>query len=72
MQGLEIKWIRQADNKIEHLFLSFQSQDDRDKLYENLLKQSMVSLETVPQNQITMKWQNGYISNYDYILYVNR
>lgn len=72
MQGLEIKWVRQADNKIEHLFLSFQSQDGRDKLYENLFKQSMVSLETIPQNQITMRWQNGYISNYDYILYVNR
>ncbi|XP_025263556.1 protein FAN isoform X2 [Camponotus floridanus] len=69
--GLEIKWVRQVDNKIEHLFLSFQSQDDRDKLYENLFKQSMVSLETIPQNQITMRWQNGYISNYDYILYVN-
>ncbi|XP_072766799.1 protein FAN isoform X2 [Anoplolepis gracilipes] len=69
--GLEIKWMRQVDNKIEHLFLSFQNQDDRDQLYENLLKQSMVSLETVPQNQMTMRWQNGYISNYDYILYVN-
>lgn len=69
--GLEIKWTRQADNKFEHLFLSFQNQDGRDKLYENLLKQSMVSLETVPQNQMKMRWQNGYISNYDYILYVN-
>lgn len=69
--GLEIKWMRQADNKIEHLFLSFQNQEGRDALYENLLKQSAVSLETVPQNQMTMRWQNGYLSNYDYILYVN-
>ncbi|KAL6433650.1 hypothetical protein ACFW04_005736 [Cataglyphis niger] len=69
--GLEIKWIRQTDSKFEHLFLSFQNQDNRDDLYESLLKQSMVSLETVPQNQMTMRWQNGYISNYDYILYVN-
>lgn len=64
--------MRQTDSKIEHLFVSFQNQDDRDKLYENLLKQSAVSLETVPQNQMTMRWQNGYLSNYDYILYVNR
>ncbi|KAG5324079.1 FAN protein, partial [Pseudoatta argentina] len=69
--GLEIKWIRQTDSKIKHLFLSFQKQDGRDKLYENLLKQSAVSLETVPQNQMTMRWQNGSLSNYDYILYVN-
>ncbi|KYQ57115.1 Protein FAN, partial [Trachymyrmex zeteki] len=69
--GLEIKWIRQTDSKIKHLFLSFQNQDGRDKLYENLLKQSTVSLETVPQNQMTMRWQNGSLSNYDYILYVN-
>ncbi|KAG5342883.1 FAN protein, partial [Acromyrmex heyeri] len=69
--GLEIKWIRQTDSKIKHLFLSFQNQDGRDKLYENLLKQSAVSLETVPQNQMTMRWQNGSLSNYDYILYVN-
>ena len=72
LQGLEIKWIRQTDNKIKHLFLSFQNQDGRDKLYENLLKQSAISLETVPQNQMTMRWQNGSLSNYDYILYINR
>ncbi|XP_067203387.1 protein FAN isoform X2 [Linepithema humile] len=69
--GLEIKWTRQMDNKVEHFFLSFQNQDDRDKLYENLLQQSVVSLEVIPQNQMTMRWQNGYLSNYDYILYVN-
>lgn len=72
LQGLEIKWIRQTDSKIKHLFLSFQNQDGRDKLYENLLKQSAISLETVPQNQMTMRWQNGSLSNYDYILYINR
>jgi len=64
--------MRQVDNKIEHLFLSFQNQEDRNTLYENLLKQSTVFLETVPQNQMTMRWQNGYLSNYDYILYINR
>lgn len=57
---------------MEHLFLSLQNQDDREKLHEHLLKQSAVSLETIPQNQMTMRWQNGYLSNYDYILYINR
>lgn len=71
-QGLEIKWIRQVGGKIEYLFLSFQTQDKRDKLYEDLLKQSVVSLETVPQNQMLLRWRNGYLSNYDYILYINR
>ncbi|XP_032667733.1 protein FAN-like isoform X2 [Odontomachus brunneus] len=69
--GLEIKWIRQVGGKIEYLFLSFQSQEKRDRLYEDLLKQSAVSLETVPQNQMLLRWRNGYLSNYDYILYIN-
>lgn len=72
LQGLEIKWIRQAGGKSEYLFLSFQNQDKRDKLYEDLLKQSAVSLDTVPQNQMLLRWRNGYLSNYDYILYINR
>lgn len=61
-----------ADGKPEYLFLSLSNQEDRDNLYSNLLKQSQLSLETIPQNQMTMQWQNGIISNYDYLLYINR
>ncbi|XP_015181599.1 PREDICTED: protein FAN-like isoform X1 [Polistes dominula] len=69
--GLEIKWQKQADSKIEYLYLSLNNQNDRDELYKKLLDQSAVSLETVPQNQMTMRWQNGSLSNYDYLLYIN-
>lgn len=69
--GLEIKWTKVADGKPEYLFLSLSNQEDRDNLYSNLLKQSQLSLETIPQNQMTMQWQNGIISNYDYLLYIN-
>lgn len=69
--GLEIKWLRQPENKLEHLFISLKSQNDRDELYTNLLNQPTVSLERVPQDQMTMRWQNGSLSNYDYLLYIN-
>lgn len=71
-QGLEIKWTKVAEGKSEYLFLSLSNQEDRDNLYCNLLKQSQVNLETIPQNQMTMQWQNGAISNFDYLLYINR
>ncbi|XP_012243808.1 protein FAN [Bombus impatiens] len=69
--GLEIKWLRQPENKVEHLFISLKTQNDRDELYTNLLNQPTVSLERVPQDQMTMRWQNGSLSNYDYLLYIN-
>lgn len=71
-QGLEIKWQKQPDGKTEYLFLSLNNQGDRDELHRKLLDQSAVSLQTVPQNQMTMRWQNGSLSNYDYLLYINR
>nr|XP_012149911.1 PREDICTED: protein FAN isoform X2 [Megachile rotundata] len=69
--GLEIKWLKQPENKVEHLFISLKSPNDRDVLYTSLLNQSAVSLERVPQDQMTMRWQNGSLSNYDYLLYIN-
>ncbi|XP_061931232.1 protein FAN-like isoform X1 [Apis cerana] len=69
--GLEIKWLRQPENKAEHLFISLKNQNDRDELYTSLLNQPTISLERVPQDQMTMRWQNGSLSNYDYLLYIN-
>ncbi|XP_015523883.2 protein FAN isoform X1 [Neodiprion lecontei] len=70
--GLEIVWrMRGPEAKKEHLFLSMRSHIDRDNLYRRLLDQSEVSLETVQQNQMTMQWQNGCLSNYDYLIYIN-
>ncbi|XP_011299588.1 protein FAN-like [Fopius arisanus] len=69
--GLEIKWVKLPENRVECLFLSAKNQDDRDRLYDSLMRQSVLQLETVPQNQMTIQWQNGGLSNYDYLLYVN-
>ncbi|XP_008547834.1 protein FAN [Microplitis demolitor] len=69
--GLEIKWTKPPENKVEYLFLSVKNQDDRDKLYESLINQPELKLEIVPQNQMTIQWQNGALSNYDYLLYIN-
>ena len=33
---------------------------------------SDVKLEDIPLNMMTNKWQNGDISNYDYLLYLNK
>lgn len=69
---MEIKSVQPRGNKIEYLVLSVKTQEDRNKLYDYLMKQPDLKLETVPQNQITIQWQNGALSNYDYLLYVNR
>lgn len=69
--GLEIKWLKLPDNKEECLFLSVKNQDDRDKLYNKIIEQPLLKLDIVPQNQMTIQWQNGGLSNYDYLLYIN-
>nr|XP_033328034.1 protein FAN-like isoform X1 [Megalopta genalis] len=69
--GLEINWTKQPENKTEHLFISLNNQHDRDELYKSLLNQPAVSLERIPQDQMTMRWQSGSLSNYDYLLYIN-
>ncbi|XP_015108694.1 protein FAN isoform X1 [Diachasma alloeum] len=69
--GLEIKWLKLPESRVECLFLSVKNQEDRDRLYDNLMRQSVLQLETVPQNQMTIQWQNRGLSNYDYLLYVN-
>ncbi|XP_014217202.1 protein FAN-like [Copidosoma floridanum] len=69
--GLEIKWSRPSDNKTELLFLSTKNQEDRDALYTSMLNQFDLKIETLHQNQMTMQWQNGSLSNYDYLLYIN-
>ncbi|XP_015607510.1 protein FAN [Cephus cinctus] len=69
--GIEIKWTKNPGSIIEYLFLSVKCQETRDDLYEKLISQPAVSLEKIAQNQMTIQWQNGSLSNYDYLLYVN-
>jgi factor associated with neutral sphingomyelinase activation len=69
-QGLEIY----CDNnsQVTHLYLSFKSKAERDALYHGLLDQPFVRLENTEQEVMTLQWQNGVLSNYDYLLYINR
>lgn len=55
-----------------YIYLAFRTKNDRDNLYGNLLKQSELKLCEIEQDVMTLQWQNGYVSNYDYLLYLNR
>lgn len=71
-QGLEIKWNPSSNSEAEYFVLATRVPEERNALYENLLKQPELKIETIHQNQMTMQWQNGVLSNYDYLLYINR
>lgn len=66
-QGLELEY---EHNK--QMYLTFKSTEIRDSLYNNLLNQSKVKMENHERCIMTLKWQNGALSNYDYLLYLNR
>ncbi|XP_038068746.1 protein FAN-like isoform X2 [Patiria miniata] len=53
------------------MFLAFSKPEDRNKLYKNILAQEGVSLKESAQENMTLLWQNGVISNFDYLLYLN-
>jgi hypothetical protein len=69
-QGLEIYC--KNNSQVTHLYLSFKLEAERDALYHGLLNQSAVHLENTEQEMMTLQWQNGVLSNYDYLLYLNR
>ncbi|XP_047515344.1 protein FAN-like isoform X1 [Pieris napi] len=67
--GLEIYC--SDDSAVSHIYLSFQSTKERDKLYNILETLPNVSLERVHIEEMTLQWQNGIVSNYDYLAYLN-
>lgn len=60
------------DGKIAHLFLALKSAKERDDLYDGIMKQSLLKLDDLQQEAVTLQWQHGVLSNYDYLLYLNR
>lgn len=60
------------NNGVSHLYLSLKSKDTRDKLYSTIVEQPKLSLAESKQEIMTLQWQNGTISNFDYLLYINR
>nr|CAH7741761.1 unnamed protein product [Callosobruchus chinensis] len=67
--GLEIYSNETSTNP--HIYFSFRNQTQRDSLYECLLQQPELKLDDIRQDVITLQWQNGVISNYEYLLYIN-
>ncbi|XP_042895637.1 protein FAN [Parasteatoda tepidariorum] len=67
--GLELYCSK--NSPVQHLFLSFKTQSERDILYLKLVNEPAVKLEDRDQENMTLLWQNGAISNYDYLLYLN-
>lgn len=70
MQGLEVYC--ESSGPITHLLLTLKSPADRDALYGGIMDQSVVHLEETEKEIMTLQWQNGVLSNYDYLLYLNR
>lgn len=52
--------------------MSFRNQSERDEFYEQTMQQNCVKITQTEPESMTLKWQNGIISNYDYLLYLNR
>lgn len=53
------------------LFLSFSDAKKRDEFYFQLSAQADVQLTEEVKGNIMLKWQNGEISNYDYLMHLN-
>lgn len=57
---------------ITHMYLALRSQEHRDKLYASILDRPELKLDKLEPEVMTLQWQNGIISNYDYLMYINR
>jgi len=52
--------------------VSFQTSEKRDKFLTEIMNINRFLINDLEQESITLKWQNSLISNYDYLLYLNR
>ncbi|KAG5896999.1 hypothetical protein JTB14_010751 [Gonioctena quinquepunctata] len=66
--GLEIY---SNKNSINHAYFSLRNQSSRDALYNQLLQHPELKLNDIQQDVMMLQWQNGVLSNYDYLLYIN-
>ncbi|XP_041376652.1 protein FAN-like [Gigantopelta aegis] len=68
-QGLEIYCKPNAP--VTHLYLSLKTVDARNELYDLILKQSEIDLDDSGQEDMTLQWLSGHISNFEYLMYLN-
>jgi factor associated with neutral sphingomyelinase activation len=69
---LDVKGIEVFYGESNNLLLVLATTLDRDHLYDQIVSQQDVRLQDTGQEHMTLKWQNGVISNYEYLMYLNR
>lgn len=67
--GLEI--YSAEESEVPHIYLTFRYERDRNRIYKTLEESPNVNLEKVHAEEMTLQWQNGIVSNYDYLMYLN-
>ncbi|XP_053677990.1 protein FAN-like [Anopheles nili] len=68
--GLKVRWDKNEAAE-QCLYLAFQNQTDRDECWRCITEQTDFSVTEQSPESMTLKWQNGLVSNYDYLLYLN-
>uniref|UniRef100_A0A8D8WJ65 Protein FAN n=1 Tax=Cacopsylla melanoneura TaxID=428564 RepID=A0A8D8WJ65_9HEMI len=56
---------------VKHLYLTLKTPGARDTLYNALLDLPELQLSHSDKEIMTLRWQNGVLSNYDYLMYLN-
>ncbi|RZF42157.1 hypothetical protein LSTR_LSTR004306 [Laodelphax striatellus] len=69
--GLELCCKDAVPSGLEFLYLVLNTSAERDKLFEFLMNQQCLNLDDSDQGRMTLLWQNGVLSNYDYLLFLN-
>lgn len=67
--GLEI--YSSEESSVPHIYLTFQTERARDRIFKIFEESPNVHLESVHTEEMTLQWQNGIVSNYDYLMYLN-
>lgn len=67
--GIEIYF--ENGDQDQYLYLTLKTQGARDTLYNALLDIPELQLSHSDQEIMTLRWQNGVLSNYDYLMYLN-
>lgn len=71
--GLEVTWsdARSGNREDQLIYVAFKFDCDRDQFYNSVVHQKEYNVQVKEPESITLQWQNGVISNYDYLLYLN-
>ncbi|KAJ5066958.1 beige/beach-related [Anaeramoeba ignava] len=72
------------ENNRKYVFLNFQTMEDRNEIYERIQKHRLANIDLssfnyfgndptkwIEKTQMTKKWQERKISNFEYIMYLN-